>query len=143
MKLKRRTDLNTRLRITPLIDVVLLLLIFFLLTSSFVAPSSVNVDLPETKGASPSEKSTVRITISGEGQIYLNKNQVTLDELKTKLSRTKNRKIALYGDQNSSLGTFLDVWETLKQAGVNLFQVRVIPSSRTSPPETDNSNDSK
>jgi len=138
MKLKRRTEQRTSLRITPLIDVVLLLLIFFLLTSSFVNPASVDVNLPETSGGSSSARATHRITITDDGTVFLNDEEVTVNDLQTKLSDGEDRRISIYGDTRSSLGTFLRVWTALREAGVNLFQVRVVPKQGSSSSETSN-----
>src|SRR3990167_11137034 len=80
MRFKRHVELEHGLRqidITPLIDMVFQLLIFFMLTSSFIMQSGIKVNLPKAVTAEPGREENVTITISRENVLYLDKKVLT------------------------------------------------------------------
>lgn len=73
MKFKRQTNKALEINITPLIDVVFLLLIFFMVTTTFTKETRLSVDLPEAEGLPPEEMpQQVEITISQSGEYAVN-----------------------------------------------------------------------
>ena len=74
MKFKRQRSQEVGVDLTPLIDVVFLLLIFFMVSTTFTRESHLEVELPEAKGevAPPSEVKQIDVVITAEGQYFLN-----------------------------------------------------------------------
>ena len=73
MKFKRQTKAQLEINLTPLIDVVFLLLIFFMVTTTFTKETRLTVDLPEAQGvAQEQQKEQLEITISADGRFAVN-----------------------------------------------------------------------
>jgi len=106
--------------IAPLIDVVFLLLIFFLLTSIFEKPS-IPLDLPESGTARVMDKPEVSITIKKNGVVLLNDTEISLHELYTALSNlysgTCSRDLKLAVDKAVQFGRVVEVMDMAKKAG--------------------------
>ena len=106
--------------LTPLIDMVFLLLIFFLLTSFLVRPS-IQVSLPETETAQVSEEPGVSITIKKNGALLLNSEPVTEDLLEVYLSTffsdPANREVMIKSDKEVRFGRVIEIMDISKKAG--------------------------
>ena len=122
MKLERGT-----LDVTPLIDVVFLLLIFFMLTSSFLMQPSIRVKLPRVHVGSPVEVEKLEITIDDSDRIYVGKRPVTIEELSVVVNDWANRKtnlpVLIRGDEDASLGCVVRVWDICKAAGITRLRI--------------------
>lgn len=108
--------------LTPLIDIVFLLLIFFMLTSHFVRDDALNIQLPETEsGEQLDEKRSIEIAINAQGQ-WLYKEQVIEEEallqsLKQDLSVRADKRVRIRGDRASELGGAVKVLDLARRAG--------------------------
>lgn len=128
MKFKRHTKLEhglQQLDIAPLIDVVFLLLIFFMLTSSFTFQSGINVKLPKAVTSEVIKEENLTITITSENIIYLNGVIVTLKELNKELSKATNKKrpILIKSDRRASVGRIVDVWDLCRNLGIEKINI--------------------
>ncbi|NRB50649.1 MAG: biopolymer transporter ExbD [Saprospiraceae bacterium] len=93
MGLKKRSKVSAEFSMSSLTDIIFLLLIFFMLTSSLVAPNALNLKLPgssRTKVTSSSKIDDVRI--SRNGNFFLNGSSVSLESLESRLSSMANSK---------------------------------------------------
>lgn len=91
MGLKKRSKVSAEFSMSSLTDIIFLLLIFFMLTSSLVAPNALNLKLPgssRTKVTSSSKIDDVRI--SRNGNFFLNGSSVSLERLESRLSSMAN-----------------------------------------------------
>lgn len=108
--------------LTPLIDIVFLLLIFFMLTSHFVRDDVLNIQLPETESGKPlDEKKSIEVVINAEGQ-WLYQEQVVeagalLEVLQQDLAERKDRRVRIRGDRASDLGGTVSVLDIARRAG--------------------------
>ena len=84
MNLRKFNREEPDINLTPLIDVVFLLLIFFMVSTTFVRESAISVDLPES-AAKPVEpdKSTIEVTIDAQGRYYVNQQLVVNNKIET------------------------------------------------------------
>ena len=82
-KLTHRPAIN----ITSLIDVLFLLLIFFLVTSTFLEHPGLKLDLPKASSSSPQKLEKLVIAVKADGTIHLNNKPVSLEDLKTELDK--------------------------------------------------------
>jgi biopolymer transport protein ExbD len=123
MRFKKLNDEEPNLGITPLIDIVFLLLIFFMLTSHFDMFSGVVIRLPEVGQKSRSnEDQMVKAAIDKWGNIYLEGKKIDLKTLSEKLEKlTENDEmisLVLEGDKETKHGRIVQVMDTAKRAGV-------------------------
>lgn len=108
--------------ITPLIDIVFLLLVFFMLTSHFVQDETLNIQLPETEsGVSLDREKSIEIVIDASGQ-WLYKEQAVDAEalrpaLQADLSGLENKRVRIRGDKSSDLGSAVRVLDIARRAG--------------------------
>ena len=111
----------------PLVDVVLLLLIFFLLGSSFVLKSGILVDVPAAAGSLPPIEAAHVITVTqgSSPTIYFNEHDVTLGDLETRLveskvSRPDIRHVILRGDRMAPYGVIITISDLVKRQNFEL-----------------------
>jgi len=112
-----------RLGMAPLIDVVFLLLIFFMLTSHFEIASGVRIRLPKVaRKVYESEEAKVIVLLDKKGTIYLKGKKVDLATLKAKISSMVNEKgivnLVLQADKHTSHGRVVAVMDAAKSAGI-------------------------
>lgn len=110
------------LNLIPFIDIMLVLLVIVLTSASFVVQSRIQVDVPQiddTQGNNADRKDTHSITISKEGQFYLDDRGLDLQELRGRLSGfDKNTQIIIRGDRQSGLEFFLEITTMLRDMGI-------------------------
>lgn len=94
-----------------LADIVLLLLIFFLLTSNFIPQFGIQVNLPQADAAAPNEPNHVAVAITREGSYYVDGNQVPRDGLLQAISDAKGTRTALVirADEEATIEQFTRV----------------------------------
>ncbi len=110
--------------LTPLIDIVFLLLVFFLLTSHFVKDERIDIDLPQASSSEISgDDDVLEITLSADHQMYLQGKQVAEQNLKIllreKLALQKNKQVRLRGDQGADLKHIVAILDAARQAGAS------------------------
>ncbi len=121
--LKRKTQrrLMTEINVTPLVDVMLVLLIIFMITSPMLV-SGVNVDLPETQSNPISgQDQPLVVTLNNQGEIYIIETKIDKEELAQKLSNIvkekKDTRIFVRGDRNVSYGKIVELVTEIHLAG--------------------------
>ncbi len=106
--------------LTPLIDMVFLLLIFFLLTSFLVSPS-IRVNLPKTTDAELTEKPEVIVTILNDGSLLFNGRQATPQKLSNMLRRSyafqRTREVVIQSDREVAFKRVVEVMDISRNAG--------------------------
>lgn len=123
MKFRRHTELEHGLKsidIAPLIDMVFQLLIFFMLTSSFVMQPGIKVNLPRAITSEVVKYENTEIVISSENIIYFDGKVITAQELKTLLKQVAETKqgILIKADRRASLGRIVEIWDMCRDLGV-------------------------
>jgi len=122
MRLLTRKTRTVVISITSLIDVVLLLLIFFMLTTSFVEQPGMKLDLPETESTTGESTDELTVTISTEGEIYLGKEMIKLENLKEALQKYKEEKdtssLVIKADKTTPHGIVVQVMDIAKISGL-------------------------
>lgn len=110
---------------SSLTDIVMLLLIFFLLTSSFVATEGMKVVLPEATNADTNEESRLYVSINENRQISVNNNDVSLDKLQgviaAEIARDSAQTVVIRADKNLLLVDVIGVLDVVKGAGARKF----------------------
>lgn len=133
MRFRKRVEIEKgRLDLTPLVDVVLLLLIFFMLTSSFIIQPSIPVKLPKAVTGKSLAARRIELFITSEDIIYMHGAPVTLKDLKKKLKdlKTKSMGVLIKSDRKASLGKVVQIWDICRQVGIT--QIDLATSTPTS-----------
>jgi len=128
MRFKRHMELEHGLKqidIAPLIDVVFQLLIFFMLTSSFIMQPGIKVNLPKAVTSEVIDEENIVITVSSENIIYVNDKIFFLAELKNLLRRfaKKNKPVLIKSDRRASLGRVVEIWDTCRELGIRQVNI--------------------
>lgn len=112
--------------LTPMIDIVFLLLIFFLLTSLFSKPS-IPLDLPEAETASTGAEPNVSVIVKKDGDILLNGQYIQMSDLFRELSNfyknSDSKNMTLISDKAVLFGRIVEVMDMAKKAGVENISI--------------------
>ncbi len=120
-RLKRRTEIEKgQLDIAPLIDVVFLLLIFFMLTSNFIFQPGIKVHLPKAITSEVISSENLVIAVSGQDLLFLNEKPITISDLvaELKIAARDNKSLLIKADTRSSLGRVVEIWDLCRELGI-------------------------
>ena len=93
MAIKKRSKVNAQFNMSSLTDIIFLLLIFFMLTSSMIIPNALNLQLPGQKStAKPSNAKTYTVKIESSGRYYLNGSSISKSALERQMRQIKKSK---------------------------------------------------
>jgi biopolymer transport protein ExbD len=110
-----------------LTDIVLLLLIFFLLSSTFIVQPGIKVKLPKAASGQQDDSDKIYLTITKREQVFLNQEQIGRDQLGAKLrqllSANPQRVVVIRADKDLSLEATIRVIDTAKLAGAERFVI--------------------
>jgi biopolymer transport protein TolR len=113
----------SEINVTPLVDVMLVLLVIFMITAPLMT-SSVNVDLPKANAtALAPEKDPITVSVAPDGKVYLANDGMDLTDLVARLQAQSqsdpDRRIYVRGDKTVPYGRMIEVMGTIKQGGFN------------------------
>jgi biopolymer transport protein ExbD len=118
-------DLITEINVTPFVDVVLVLLVIFMVTSIYIVKASMQVDLPRAASAGQAVESTLNIVITKEGDIFLNGDPTRREDLakfvEIEVTRDPKTQAVIAADKLVPYGKVTAVLDTVKLAGVKSF----------------------
>jgi biopolymer transport protein TolR len=122
----------SQINVTPLVDVMLVLLVIFMVTAPIIQ-QGVQVNLPQANaGAITGNEQLLVVTIAKNGKIYLNDNAMTLAELGDKLRAIRklqaDKEVYLRADQEVRYGIVIKTIAAIKQAGINRLGMVTRPS---------------
>ncbi len=124
MKIKKFDSIN----VIPFIDIMLVLLAIVLTFSTFIAKGDIKLNLPKAESGAKqnSDVKTTDISINKDGLIYLDKNVVTIDDLKAKIVELKNSEniFLLRADKDSNFGAFVQVIDILKANKIEKISIQ-------------------
>jgi len=117
----RRSKLNAEINVTPLVDVMLVLLIVFMIAAPLLSVG-VPVELPKTDAkALPAQQEPITITVDFEGGVFIQDEEISLDELATRLIAVSTNgyeeRIYLRGDRDTDYGEVMKVMARINTAG--------------------------
>ena len=117
----RRTGLNAEINVTPLVDVMLVLLIVFMVAAPLLSVG-VPIELPKTDAKSlPSQTEPITITVNSEGKIFIQETEIALDDVATRLVAISNNgydeRIYLRGDGQADYESVMKVMARVNAAG--------------------------
>lgn len=131
---RRSGGLNAEINVTPLVDVMLVLLIVFMVAAPLLSVG-VPVELPKTDAKSlPSENEPITITVDADGKVFLQETEVNLDDIVTQLTAIAqngyDERIYLRGDNASDYGSVMKVMARVNAAGYSNLGLVTDPISQ-------------
>ena len=120
-KKSRNKKTISEINVTPFVDVMLVLLIIFMVTAPLLT-SGIKINLPESSSILKNEKKDpVTVSINSKGEIFIQKNKFTKDQLIKKLTLIKknnqNLKIYIKGDKKLDYGKVMDLMNLINRSG--------------------------
>ena len=126
MKFKRKVFLEKgHMDIAPLIDVVFLLLIFFMLTSSFIFQPGIRVNLPRAVTSEILHKELLVVLITESNEVFINERPVERDELVARitLAGQNDQSLLIKADKGADVGRVIEVWDICRQVDIKRISI--------------------
>ncbi|NOY63320.1 MAG: biopolymer transporter ExbD [Gammaproteobacteria bacterium] len=121
MEFEGRARIHSHLDIAPLIDIVFLLLVFFMLTSTFMVPEAIELELPESGSATVTETESITVSLNQAGELALNGERIALDSLRLAieplLKQAADSAVILKSDAHTEVQQLLKVMDEIRAAG--------------------------
>jgi len=111
----------TEINVTSLVDVTMVLLIIFMLTAPFIQ-AGIQVKLPKAKSTVIKEQESVIVSVSKDGEVYINKDKIDVDKLSDALTTLKvagENRVFVRADENVPYGVVMSVVGEIKAAGID------------------------
>ena len=141
--LRKKHRVEPSLDLTPLIDVVFQLLIFFMLTATFVVQSSIQIEMPEAKGATTLEQKDITITLAygqggpgGRGPVYIDSIEIfSTDELtrilSEKITEQPDIMLLVRADARIETGRLIEIFGIASSVGITNYGIQARPADET------------
>ncbi|OUR73120.1 biopolymer transporter ExbD [Methylophaga sp. 41_12_T18] len=119
---RRQSGAVAEINMTPLIDMVFILLIFFIVTTSFVKETGVDVSRPSAKTAIKKELANIMISITPNGEVWMDKRQVDRRAVRANVERmhaeNPEGSVIILADKDAKTGLLIEVMDQARLAGV-------------------------
>jgi biopolymer transport protein ExbD/biopolymer transport protein TolR len=121
MEFEGRSRITQQLSMAPLMDVMLLLLVFFMLTSTFLAADVIDLELPRSSSSRPVNDLDIVVLLSADGRLAVNGEFIEMDELQARLRELLvepvQQLVTLKTDSEESVQDMLSVMDIIREAG--------------------------
>ncbi|WP_178843183.1 biopolymer transporter ExbD [uncultured Treponema sp.] len=131
MKIRRRKNTVPGVDLTPMIDVVFQLILFFLVSTTFAVLPAINVNLPESETSQAQPVAGITVTATSDGRLFFNEEKVTVQTLDKKLKNfdTEGKKreeypVTLEADEKVMNGTIIKIFDVLRKNGFVAVNLR-------------------
>ncbi|MCB0365352.1 MAG: biopolymer transporter ExbD [Bdellovibrionaceae bacterium] len=131
---QRHKEEDTGIDLTPMLDVVFIMLIFFIVTTSFVKESGLDVNRPSAATAEQKERANILIAISEGGDIWIQKRRVDVRSVRANVERmhaeSPEGSVVIQADQKSETGLLVQVMDQVRLAGVENVSIAANEAAR-------------
>lgn len=121
------SDNDSEIDMTPMLDIVFIMLIFFIVSSSFIREAGVDINRPTANSAEEKESVGIMIAITPEGQIWLDQKQTDIRMIRPTLEKLKVEQpevaVLIQADQNAKTGSLIKVMDQVKLSGIHQIAV--------------------
>ncbi|MFW6234967.1 MAG: ExbD/TolR family protein [Spirochaetota bacterium] len=128
MRFRRRLQPSARPDLVPMIDVVFQLVVFFMVSSTFVVTPGLNLDLPTADASEPVAMTNVVVSVVAEDEIYLNRERMTLEQLDAEIrnlvAEEQISSVVIEGDSSSRYDLMINVLDILRSNGLRAASLR-------------------
>ncbi|NTX03287.1 biopolymer transporter ExbD [Myxococcus sp. CA051A] len=119
----------TGINVTPLVDIVLVLLIIFMVTANFIVRETVEVDLPRAANGGETVQGLVNVVLDKEGKLYFDGAAVSEADLRAKvaeaIAKDKDTRAIISADQSIAYGQVMRLIDTVKGQGIAKFALNI------------------
>ena len=133
----RRRGIIAEINVTPLVDIMLVLLIIFMLTAHLIAKQAIEIELPRASQSTSLPPTMLAITLKADGALFLNDKPVTpaalREAIKAAVARDPKTQAIVAGDKRVSHGRVVWVLDTVKALGITQFAIQIDPMAITPP----------
>jgi biopolymer transport protein ExbD len=134
MALRRfRDEDETEINITPMLDIVFIMLIFFIVTTSFVKEPGIDPQRPPAQTAQEQSRANVLVAISSTGEIWMDKRAVELVEVRAMveaiLSEIPESSAVIIADEEADSGILIDLMDQIQLGGIGSISIAAEPGS--------------
>jgi biopolymer transport protein ExbD len=116
-------DEDTELDMTPMMDIVFIMLIFFIVTTSFTKESGIEINRPSAQTAQRQQQGNILVAISAGNNIWIDKREIDVRAVRANIERLHAENpegaVIVQADKNSKNGTLVQVIDQIRLAGVN------------------------
>ncbi|TGL58812.1 ExbD/TolR family protein [Leptospira sarikeiensis] len=117
------------INITPMVDVILVLLVIFMVTANFLKKESININLPKADAVDSNLAKTVQVALSKDGKVFLEGTETDIPRLEAHLQKEAkirpNMRITLSADSSLPYGKIAETMGKIKKAGVHQIALSV------------------
>ena len=121
---------DSEINITPMLDIVFIMLIFFIVTTSFTRETGVVVDKPLADQAAALQNGTILIAVRPSGEIWMENRQVEMNEVRQMVERATSENpegsVVIVADKGARIGTVTQVMDRVRLAGVESVSISAI-----------------
>ncbi len=122
-------DLISEINVTPLVDVVLVLLVIFMMTAPALYTQSLTIELPQAKAGEASPEQPISFEMDSQGLLMMNQKPITWEEIPIRLKEwgdaVREKSVLLSADQKTPHGKVIELLDLLKQAGIHKIGMSV------------------
>ncbi len=126
----------TGINVTPLVDITLVLLIIFMVTTSYIVHTTIKVDLPRARTGDETKPTTLAVTFTRPGDLYLNgeltSEEDLVDRVRDEVSRDPDIQAVISADTALRYGRVVWLIDLIKQLGVRRYALNIAPVRRDS-----------
>jgi len=123
----KSVEQENEINLTPMLDVIFIMLIFFIVTTSFVKESGIEVSRPNAMTATKQERASIFIAINNKGQIFLQRRRIELESVRPNIEKlhaeSPEGSVVIQADKASETGLLIQVMDQIRSAGVKNISV--------------------
>ena len=111
----------THIDMVPMVDCIMVLVIFLMVSSAFVNDPGIEVEKPDVSGAISGDQSALLIAISADSRVYFDGQEVRVDQVASLIKQAaigRSQSLIIRGDRSSNLGVFAAVYSEAKRSGI-------------------------
>ena len=124
---RNREEEDASIDMTPMLDIVFIMLIFFIVTTSFVKEAGIQVNKPEANQANKEPSANIFIAIRDTGEIWMDKRQVDVERVAANLERMLAEQptdlVVIQADKEAEHGRVVEVMDQIKEAGIDKISI--------------------
>jgi len=132
-KSTRSRDEDLDINITPMLDIVFIMLIFFIVTTSFIKEPGIDPRRPVAETAEPKPRGNILIGVAPDGQIWMNNRRIELTDIRPLVEEAVNENpessAIVVSDQESATGIVIDIMDQVRAGGVVHVSIAAVPES--------------
>jgi len=121
---------DAEINITPMLDIVFIMLIFFIVTTSFTKETGAVIRKPEAEQAADLRNGTILIGVMPNDDIWISKRQVELREVRQMVERARSENpegsVVIVADRDARIGTLTQVMDQVRMAGVEGISISAV-----------------